>query len=63
MTRATFALLALASALVAAATVAWVVSHGRREFPMTRCAEPDDGVQPWDLPPGWARAHATGLAG
>ncbi len=29
----------LASALMAAATVAWIVSHGRREFPMARYAE------------------------
>ncbi len=57
------ALAALASALVAAATVAWIVSHGRRELPMTRYAEPEDGAQPWDLPAGWARVHATGLAG
>ena len=54
--------LALASAVVTAATVAWVVSHGQRELPMTRYAEPEDGVQPWDLPAGWSRSHATGLA-
>lgn len=46
----------LASVLVAAATVAWIVSHGRHELSMTRYAEREDGVQPFD-----PRCAATGL--
>lgn len=70
---------ALGSALVALATLTYVRHREREyvvterttdglESPIARRAsdsyrESEDGVQPWDLPAGWARSHATGLAG
>lgn len=55
------ALAALASALIAAAVV--LSATHRREYPMARYVETDDGVQPWDVPPDWrcSRYRATGL--
>lgn len=50
-------LAAVASALVAVATVAWIVSHGRREYAAPLRPAPEDDVQPFD-----PRTAATGLA-
>ena len=47
--RRPYALAVIGSALIAAAAVVWIVSHGRREMPMRPdWREDDDGVQPAD---------------